>query len=113
MNLIQIIMKNTKLLFICGLLGFFSLAVSAQNLEEILTKHEKAIGTDKGTISSAVISGYSFRGTTEIPFKLYVNQGKVRYEASGQNSRPMIQIYDLPLILPQVLLLLNKVLHPA
>ncbi len=87
-------MKNVKLLIICGLLSCFTLAVSAQNLEEILTKHEKAVGTDKGTVSSAVISGYSFRGTTEIPFKLYVKNGKVRYEASGQNSRPMIQIYD-------------------
>ena len=70
------------------------MAVSAQNLEEILTKHEKAIGTDKGTVSSAVISGYSYRGTTEIPFKLYVKNDKVRYEATGQNSRPMIQIFD-------------------
>ncbi len=92
MNLIHRTMKSIKLLFVCGLLSWFSLAVSAQGLEEILTKHEKAIGA--GTINSAVISGYSYRGTTEIPFKLYVKNGKVRYESTGQNSRPMIQIYD-------------------
>lgn len=87
-------MKNLKLLFICGLLGWFSLELSAQGLEEILTKHEKAIGTDKGTINSAVISGYSYRGTTEIPFKLYVSNGKVRFESTGANKRAMIQVFD-------------------
>ena len=87
-------MRNLKLLLVPVLLSWLSIAASAQNLEEILTKHEKAIGTDKGTVSSAVISGFSFRGTKEIPFKLYVKNGKVRYEASGQNSRPMIQIFD-------------------
>lgn len=87
-------MKNIKLLLISVMLSWFSIAGFAQSLEEILTKHEKAIGAGSATISSAVISGFSYRGTIEVPFKLYVKNGKVRYESSGQNKRPMIQIFD-------------------
>jgi len=87
-------MRKLKLVLISVLLSWFSIAGFAQGLEEILTKHEKAIGAGTGTINSAVISGYSYRGTTEIPYKLYMKNGKVRYEATGQNSRPMIQIFD-------------------
>lgn len=82
-------------------LGFFftllllsGMWLYGQSLDDILTRHGKAMGYDQlSAAKSILIKGKNTRGSGESSFTVWVKGKKVRYESDFMN-RKMLQVYD-------------------
>jgi len=85
-------MKRLRFLFALLLLSGGWLY--SQSLDDILTRHAKAMGYDQlSSIKSILIKGKNIRGTRESSFNIRIKGDKFRYESDFMD-RKMVQVYD-------------------
>jgi hypothetical protein len=85
-------MKKISVSF--GLLLISFSLLPAQSLDDILTRHAKAMGYDGlAAVRTARISGMNTRGKGGVPFTILIKGQKIRYE-SDMKGRKIVQVYD-------------------